>query len=93
MLVLIAELDHDQVGTLQQGLRENGVDLRVFVILPEGVPFVAEDCDAAIVGGIIVGNRSGQCHLELSRRDSLCDLLPPVTVDLAHQVDVQSHCC
>ena len=58
LLVLLAEADHDHVGLADQGLGADRVDARALVVLPEVLILLAEDRDADVVGGAVVGDRA-----------------------------------
>ena len=57
LLVLVAKAHHHHVGVADQSAYADGVDLRSLAVLPEGVFFRAEDLDAAVVTGGVVGNK------------------------------------
>ena len=91
LLVFFAEADDDDVGLLDQGARTDGVDLGALVVVPELVRFLPENGDAAIVGGLVMGDRRREGDIELGGLGAVGDLLAPVGVDFAGKIDARSH--
>ena len=86
--VLVAEADHDHVGVADQGLGADRVDPGALVVAPEGIRLLAERPGAGVVGGGMVGDRCAQLDRQAGLLDAVGDLLAPVGVDLAGEVDV-----
>jgi len=57
------------------------------VVAPEGLLLVAERSGAGVVGGLVIGYRRAQLDRKTGSLDPLGDLLTPVGVDLAGEVD------
>jgi len=53
------------------------------VVLPEAVALLAEDRDADVVGGAVVGDGRAEGDVESRPLGPGSDLIAPVTVDLA----------
>jgi len=57
LTVFVAKPDHDHIGPLNQRAGPDGVDLGAFVIMPEAVLLRAEDVDAGVIAGGMLGHR------------------------------------
>ena len=90
LFVLVAEAHHDHVRTLDQGAGADGVDHRPLVILPVGVRFLAQDVDAAVVAGVMIGNGGQEFDRQAGFGHAFLDLLAPIGMDLAGQVNGQA---
>src|SRR5699024_2170997 len=86
LLVLFAEADHRHVAVLDHGLRANAIDAGGLMIAPEAVVRLAEHITGGITG-IVIGNRRHEFDRQISVTCTLCDLLTPVGMDLAGQID------
>ena len=87
LAVLVAEADDDHVGAAQQRLGADRVHPGALVVLPEALVLGAEDVDADVVGGAVVGDRREQLDRQAGLAHALGDPLAPVGVDLAGEVD------
>jgi hypothetical protein len=58
------------------------------VVLPEGVPLRAEDVDADVIGGGVIGDGRQQFDRQAGLAHTFSDPLAPAGVDLAREVDV-----
>jgi hypothetical protein len=85
--VLVAETNHDHVGAAEQRLGPDRVHAGALVVLPEALLLRAQDVDADVVGGAMVGHRRQQLDWQARCANPLGDPLPPVRVDLAGEVD------
>src|SRR5699024_3037501 len=90
LLVLVTEAHHHQVRLPDQGAGADGVDLRGLVIAPERAGVLPQVVAGGVAGGMI-GHRRGEDHVEPGGLGAAPDLLPPLGVDLAGEVDGEAH--
>ena len=89
LLVLLAEPDHDDIGLFDPSSGADGVHHRTLMVVPVLVRLVAQDGHAAIIRGGVIGDRAGETYIQTYC--AVDDLVTPVRVNLAREIDVQGH--
>ena len=90
LLVLVAEAHHHQIGLFDQRAGADGVHFGRLVVTPEAIVRLAQVV-ASGIGGVVVGHRGGEDHVQACGFCAALDLFAPVGVNLAGKVDVKAH--
>ncbi len=89
LLVFLAKAHHDNIGLCQRLTCADRVQLRALVVMPVFLVLGSHDRDTAIIRGRMIRDRPGKAHGQIRR--ALLDLVAPVRVNLACQIDAQLH--
>ena len=89
MLVFVTETDNDNIGSGNRIARSDGVQIGALVVMPELVRLGTQNSHTTIIACLMVGDRAGKTDTEPVRRRG--DLVSPVSMDFAGQIDIQGH--
>jgi len=87
LAILFAETGHHEVAIAEMGAGADTVEQGPLAIGPEGVGFIAENPDTAVITGVVIGDGRGEGDGQLRFAASALDGFAPVGVDFASEID------